>query len=335
MFKLIRKGILGLALVLFSTLPTVASAATLLAGDQAGNLYSVDTTTGVGTPIGQETQFPLSTEIEYDPGTGVLYADETNGNLNLHTIDLTTGLSTGFVVHPCCALNGMEFVGTTFYATNIEISGGPSTLVIVDAGTGGFTPVGLTGFGPISGLAYDTGSSTMYGVTAGGAPATLLTIDLTTGVATPVAPLADAAGAPIVAVGSIEFGSDGVLYGGMGLNGSPNPGWLFSIDTTTGVSTFIGPTGLAGITGLTDAVTDAPEYAGFTVTKTFSDGLITDVDVSISCNDGFVNADSATISSDGGSFRFVVTDFIIGAWIAISPNPGPRVTSATAARSRT
>ena len=56
----------------------------------------------------------------------------------------------------------------------------------------------------------------------------------------------------------------------------------------------------------------ALDYAAFTVTKTFSDGLITDVEVAISCNDGFVNADSATISSDGGSFRFVITDFISG-----------------------
>lgn len=54
--------------------------------------------------------------------------------------------------------------------------------------------------------------------------------------------------------------------------------------------------------------------ASFLVTKTFSDGTIRDVQVAISCNDGFVNADTAVISSDGqDSFRFVVTDFIAGA----------------------
>jgi hypothetical protein len=57
---------------------------------------------------------------------------------------------------------------------------------------------------------------------------------------------------------------------------------------------------------------DQPAQAGFRVTKTFSDGLIADVEVSISCNDGFVSTDTATISSDGGSHRFVVTDFLEG-----------------------
>jgi hypothetical protein len=53
--------------------------------------------------------------------------------------------------------------------------------------------------------------------------------------------------------------------------------------------------------------------ASFLVTKTFSDGSIRDVEVAISCNDGFVNADTAIISSDGqDSFRFVVKDFISG-----------------------
>jgi hypothetical protein len=52
--------------------------------------------------------------------------------------------------------------------------------------------------------------------------------------------------------------------------------------------------------------------AGFTVTKTFSDGLIANVEVSISCNDGFVSVDTATVSSGGGSHRFVVTDFVSG-----------------------
>ena len=58
-------------------------------------------------------------------------------------------------------------------------------------------------------------------------------------------------GAQLTHVGSIEFDHTGVLYGGMGLNANVNPGWLFSINTATGASTFIGPTGLPGITGLT------------------------------------------------------------------------------------
>ncbi len=37
----------------------------------------------------------------------------------------------------------------------------------------------------------------------------------------------------------------------MGRSGNLNPGWLFSINTATGASTFVGRTGLAGVTGLT------------------------------------------------------------------------------------
>ncbi|MFC1695641.1 DUF11 domain-containing protein [Pseudomonadota bacterium] len=60
-------------------------------------------------------------------------------------------------------------------------------------------------------------------------------------------------------------------------------------------------------------VTNSLTQAAFTVTKTFSDDLVTDVDVAISCNDGFVNASTATISSDGiDSFRFVVSNFVNG-----------------------
>ena len=233
----------------------------LLASDQSGNLFIVDTITGAGTPIGQETQFPLSTEIESDPNTGLLYSEETNGNTNLHTIDTSTGLSTGFVSHVCCALNGMEYVGTTLYATN-NTGLGASTLVTVDTATGVLTPIGPLESNPIiTGLAYDLNTSTMFGVTGGSGgpsmgegpnPVLLVTVDLVTGLASPGPQLFNSAdGSLLDKVGSVEFGPDGVLYGGMGLNSLLNPGWLISIDTSTGESTFVGPTGLQGITGLT------------------------------------------------------------------------------------
>ena len=287
-----------------------AMAATLLASDQAGNLSSVDTVTGAGTLIGQETGFPLATEIEYDATNGILYGDETNGNTNLHTIDPLTGLSTGLVPHACCAYNGMEFVGDILYVTNITGGGGLSTLEIIDPTTGANTPVGPTGFGPISGLAHDPNSGITYGVTAGGQPAQLVTVNLATGVATAVAPLLDASGAPLVAVGSIEFGDDGVLYGGMGLNGTPNAGWLFSVDVSTGLSTFIGATGLAGITGLTSAedIEVSDGTARFQVGKTFTNGDTGDVEVTLTCNGGIPLQQSFTISGGGPGVTFTVTN---------------------------
>ena len=41
-------------------------AATLLGSDHVGSLTAIDTTTGAGSLIGQDLQFPLATEIEYD-----------------------------------------------------------------------------------------------------------------------------------------------------------------------------------------------------------------------------------------------------------------------------
>ena len=241
------------------------SAVQLLGSNQSGALVSIDTTTGMGTLIGVEAGFPLATEIEFDVATGTLYSEESNGFLNLHTLDPATGLSLGFVTHGCCALTGMEFVGSTLYVSNTQVGGGasPSTLETIDTTSGTLSPVGPTGInGPLTGLAYQESTGTMYGVTAPG-PAQLVAVNLGTGAATAVVPLVDAVtGGPLDRVGSIEFGSDGVLYGGMGLNASVNPGWLFRINIATGRCTFIGDTGLGGITGLTNAIPRRPSPVG-------------------------------------------------------------------------
>ncbi len=47
------------------------------------------------------------------------------------------------------------------------------------------------------------------------------------------------------------------LYGGTAQNATVNPGWLFSINMTNGVSSFIGPTGFS-ITGLTETMASMP-----------------------------------------------------------------------------
>jgi len=229
------------------------SAAQMYGSDQFGNLIQVNLGTGAGTLIGTETNYPLSTEIEY--GQGQMFSEEVNGFINLHTVSLANGLSTGFVTHNTfAAFNGMEFVGNTLYAAAITGSGGPSTLITVNTATGVETTVGLTGSGPITGLAYDTVNSIMYGVTGGGGVGTLLNINLGNGVATPGPVITDASGQTLTHIGALEFGANGVLYGGVGLSGAVNPGWLFSVDPTTGIATWIGPTGLpnfGGYTGLT------------------------------------------------------------------------------------
>jgi len=226
----------------------------LIGSSQSGELYTVNLTTGAGSLIGTMPS-GLATEVEYDITNGILYADETDGGPNLHTIDLATGASTGTAMHPSGALNGLEFANGNLYGTFISGPGGPSEFVIVDPGTANFTDVGPTGYGPISGLAYDENTGVMYGVTAGGSTAQLVTISLTTGAATAVG------STNYEFIGGLEFGPDGVLYAGTA-NGTGGPvgaasatakiilpNTLLTIDTATGAASVVGPVGFS-VTGL-------------------------------------------------------------------------------------
>ena len=88
----------------------------------------------------------------------------------------------------------------------------------------------------------------MYGVTAGEAPSDLVTIDLTTGAATLVG------STDLERIGSIEFGTDGYLYGGVSRNGGDLANHLVRIDIDTGAATVLFDTGFS-ITGLTATTT--------------------------------------------------------------------------------
>jgi hypothetical protein len=215
----------------------------LLGSSQWGQLFKIDLVAGAATLVGSMPS-GLATEIEYDSLTGKLYAEQTDGGMQLHTIDPNTGASTGYVTHPYGALNGLEFVGTTLYGTFIPCSNCPSTLVTVDTATGNLTSVGSTGFRPISGLAYDASAGVMYGITAGLAPSVLVTIDLNTGAATAIGPTG------FDRIGSIEFGPDGFLYGGLAQNAASFANHLIKIDPATAFTTVVGDTGFS-ITGLT------------------------------------------------------------------------------------
>lgn len=130
---------------------------------------------------------PSSTELVFDQVTGTLWNEWSNGGVTFDNIDLMGNILSSFD-HPCCAYNGLEYVNGVLYGTNIQRGGGlsPSTLITIDPTSQTITDIGLTGLGPISGLAYDTINSILYGVTAGGSDAMLVTIDIHTGVATPL-----------------------------------------------------------------------------------------------------------------------------------------------------
>jgi hypothetical protein len=250
--RMIRTGILLVALLFLGAASSALAGLSLLGCSQYSELFSVDLSTGIATLIGLMPS-GLATEIEFDIASGTLYAEETDGGMGLHTIDPATGKSLGSVIHPYGALNGMEFVDSRLYATFIPMGGFPSDLVVVDTSTGALIFIGPTGYGPISGLAYDRVSGVMYGVTAGGMPAVLVTIDLATGAAKPVGPVVDPKGNILVRIGSIEFGPDGKLYGGLTANAPILSNHLIEIDPATGKAEPIGGPGFS-ITGLTNTM---------------------------------------------------------------------------------
>lgn len=227
-------------------------------GNAGNSLISIDPVTGAGTLRFAIGSFGPVTEIEHR-SDGVLFGSTGGGSSNIITIDPDTGVETLVGMHAFGAVNGLEFVGDTLYGAYIGKFPG-SALVIVDQTDGSLTPVAMIdGYAPVRGLAYDPDTGTMYGVgspiVAGGVPGggdELFTVDLADGAATPIGPTG------FIILGGLEFGSNGVLYGGIAIAGGQQPegppggadGDLVTVSTTTGAATPVGPTGSSAISGL-------------------------------------------------------------------------------------
>jgi hypothetical protein len=212
-------------------------------GNSGAALIEIDSATGAGTLIGPLNAFGPVTDLDFR-ADGTLFGSTGGGASNLISID-ALGVESLVGSHSFGALTGLEFVGTTLYGSFIPSGGGstPSTLVIVDQGTGALTTVGATGFGPIGGLAFDPATGILYGVTSGTSAGDLITINLATGAGTLVGTtgLGD--------VSALEFGPNGLLYGGLGGNSSA-PGGLITIDPLTGAGTIVGASGYPVLSGL-------------------------------------------------------------------------------------
>lgn len=223
-------------LILATSVPTL-SQQVLYGVNTVGDLFSIDESTGSATAVAtlvDPCSGPGITEIEWDPVSGRGFAQSAGSSFCGFEIDIETGATIGGAVGTTGTWTGIEAVNGTWYATVIFDggAGSPSELHTVDPFAGTWTFVGMTGINaPLSGLAYDQASGTMYGIS--GPTREFYTVNLTTGVATLVGPTSFAAG-------SLQFGSDGRLYAG---GGHGDAGSIFSIDPLTGTSTFIGSTG--------------------------------------------------------------------------------------------
>ena len=214
--------------------------------NNAGQLFIVDPITGVGSfvcdlPVHPD---PGATELEFDDVTGLAFVQARDGIFSGQLFDILSCSAMGALVPTNdLAVNGLEYVNGILYGTAIPYSCEPSLLVTVDPATGSTTVIGPTGKGPISGLAWDPVTETMYGVTGCWQLfgfAEFVTIDLGTGLATTV-------GGTGVHLGSLEFGANGLLYAG---GNNRDGGHLYVIDTATGAAALVGSTGFNDVTGL-------------------------------------------------------------------------------------
>jgi hypothetical protein len=253
-----RVPALAIGAVLLAYAPLASSqincSTSLFAISNAGVFAAVNVATAARTDLGTA---PVNlTELEYDPATAAMWATDGGAGNQLRRLNPTSGAQLSAVaLNPPGLVTGMEFVGSTLYGAYSTGTGSASVLVTVDTSTGMLTTVGNVGVSvPLSGLAYDSATSTIYAVTAGNqAIAALLRINIATGAATVVGAIGN-----LTKIGNIEIGPDGNLYGGIAPDGMVNPGGLYRIDKATGAPTFIGATGMSGITGLAACPAAAP-----------------------------------------------------------------------------
>uniref|UniRef100_UPI0035651F6F LamG-like jellyroll fold domain-containing protein n=1 Tax=Lutibacter sp. TaxID=1925666 RepID=UPI0035651F6F len=234
------------------------------AADNNGNYYDLNITTGEATIIGTINGGCNSgvNAIAYDPISGRAFAQSPNGCYEFFEFNPETGgMINSFNTNDVPA--ALEFVNGVLYGSGI-ISG---ELLVINMDTAEMTPIGShDGNGLwMNGFAYNTNTGTMYGVRGGGGLTELYTINLSTGEATIV-------GSCGVSLGSINFDSNGKLYGGGGQ--MPARGNIYEINLLTGEATLVGPTGIPGPVVVNAMMTyDSLSNAssGVTVTLTVTD----------------------------------------------------------------
>src|SRR6266568_8128553 len=147
-------------------------------------------------------------------------------------------LAFGATVLLCVQLAGAQTNTSTLYATGNK----GNELLTIDLSSGAANVIGATGYPFSLGLAFSP-AGTAYTITNMGSMtlAQLATLDLNTGAASLVGqPL----GQSLMMMGVI-VSPQGALYGGAMPSGMP-PTSIYSIDTTTGLPTFVGFSGTSG-----------------------------------------------------------------------------------------
>ena len=213
MQRLLKNSILAACLLVFSL--TTATAATMYAVDTVSDeLLAIDTTTGVGTIVG-DTGFQNVQSLAFD-SSGTLYGYDAVTR-NLISLDTSTGAGTSIANIPTSGSNiisGMTFdpTGTSLFGIErtLGLNGNITAdiLVTIDTATGSLTEIGsLSGAAAnnVVGLAFDSAGN-LFGID--NVLDKLLSIDKTSGVTTEVTGTAF----PSIAATSLAFDAGGNLF---------------------------------------------------------------------------------------------------------------------------
>jgi len=247
---MLGKWAIGVALIGFLiviTFPMNSYATTppgFYGSDTSGNIFLFDPTTPSITPLGNTGTLFGSTEIECTNDGTLCFSQTPDGAFLIEEVFLNPPVLAGAPVVDGAAFNGLEYVGSTLFGTSIPSGCFPSVLSTLNPVTGASVLIGPTNTGrPMSGLAFDTVNNIMFGVDGCGSagPSNLSIVDLSTGNALLV-------GNTGVRLGSLEFGPDGLLYGG---GDTADGGNIYRINTGTGLATQVVLSGFPQVTGLT------------------------------------------------------------------------------------
>lgn len=246
------------ASLIAAALSGALSAQDLIGVGWAGQVVRIDSQTAAVTVLGTGTfgQNALARD-----GRGRLWCTQrTVGTpyvYDLTTIDPNTGAAT--VQYPGIDLRGLTGGGGSLLY-GITLSSG-SRLVSIDVSSGAITTIGPTGFSSIQGLALHGGVLYGWDLSRG-----LVTIDPATGAGADPFPA-------VAGPSALQFlcsHPDGRLLVGGGSSNS-----LFSVDTTTGLTTLIGATsGASDLRGV-EAITGGSTSYGQACNGTFGPATLT------------------------------------------------------------
>jgi hypothetical protein len=218
----------------YTIAPTAAQTIYGVTGTQNGGLLvTINSGSGTSSTVGP-TGFSQINSLTIQPSTNELFGIFGGATTQLVRVNATGGDA---YVYADIPLNVRGIV----FDLNGDLYGASTTgmLYKYNISTGDTNFVGSTGISNLYGLTINPLNGQMWGVTLTG---TVYKINKSDASATTVGPI----GAGITA--DICFDKDGKLYAMTGLgNQSSN---LLTIDTTSGIGTLVGATGILGINGL-------------------------------------------------------------------------------------